>query len=57
LAREISAKALENALCDALSSIRPGQRFPHSWIEPFDLKNAIPAYEDVIDRALQERTT
>lgn len=57
LAREISAKALENALCDALSSIHLGQRFPHSWIEPFDLRNAIPAYEDVIDRALQERTT
>jgi glycosyltransferase involved in cell wall biosynthesis len=54
LAREISAKALENALCDALSSIHWGQRFPHSWIERFDLNNAVPAYEDVIDRALQE---
>ncbi len=40
---------------DALSAIRSGQRFPHSWIEPFDLKNAIPAYEDVIEQALQER--
>jgi len=52
LAREISAKALENALCDALSSILSGQRFRHSWIEPFDLRNAIPAYEDVIDQTL-----
>jgi glycosyltransferase involved in cell wall biosynthesis len=57
LAREISANALENALCDALSSIHSGQRFRHTWIEPFDLNNAIPAYEDVIDRALRERTT
>jgi glycosyltransferase involved in cell wall biosynthesis len=57
LASEISAKALENALYDALSSIHAGQRFQHSWIEAFDLKNAIPAYENVIDRALQERLT
>jgi glycosyltransferase involved in cell wall biosynthesis len=55
LAREISATALENALVDALSAIRSGQRFPHSWIEPFYLKNAIPAYEDVIEQVLQER--
>lgn len=57
LAREISAIALENALFGALSSIRPGQRFLHGWIEPFDLKNAIPAYEDVIDQAQKERAT
>jgi glycosyltransferase involved in cell wall biosynthesis len=55
LARDISAKALEDSLCDALSSIRAGQRFPHAWVEPFDLKNSIPAYERVIDQALQER--
>jgi glycosyltransferase involved in cell wall biosynthesis len=55
LVREISAKAVEATLCDALSSIHAGQRFRHVWIEPFDLKNAIPAYERVIDRALQER--
>ncbi|MGC1422623.1 MAG: glycosyltransferase [Terracidiphilus sp.] len=57
LASEIAAKALENALCAALSSIHSGQRFQHSWIEPFDLTNAIPAYEDVIDCALQESAT
>ena len=57
LAREISAKALEDSLCDALSSIRAGQRFSHAWIERFDVKNAIPAYEEAIDQALQEGRT
>jgi glycosyltransferase involved in cell wall biosynthesis len=57
LGREISAQALEACLCIALSSIHAGQRFPHSWLEPFDRKNAIPAYEDVIDQALLERGT
>jgi glycosyltransferase involved in cell wall biosynthesis len=55
LASEVSAKALENALYDALSTIHAGQRFRHSWIEPFDLKNAIPAYEDAIDQVLVDR--
>jgi glycosyltransferase involved in cell wall biosynthesis len=55
IASEIAVRALENALCEALFSLQSGERFRHSWIEPFDLKNAIPAYEDVIDRALQER--
>jgi glycosyltransferase involved in cell wall biosynthesis len=55
LASEVSARALEDSLYDALSTIQFGQRFRHSWIQPFDLKNAIPAYEDVIDQALQER--
>ena len=54
VASEISARALENALCDALSSIQAGQRFRHSWIEPFDLRNAIPAYESLVDQILQE---
>jgi len=57
IANEISAHALKDALCGALSSIQSGQRFEHSWIEPFDLKNAIPAYENLIDEALQERET
>lgn len=55
LASEVSAKELENGLCNALSTIHAGQRFRHSWIEPFDLKNAIPAYEHLIDQVLQDR--
>jgi glycosyltransferase involved in cell wall biosynthesis len=57
LASATSADALKRALSDALSSIHPGQRFRHSWIEPFDLNQAIPAYERVIDQLLPGRTT
>ena len=57
IASDISAYALENTLCDALSSIHSGQRFEHAWIGPFDLTNAIPAYERVIDEALRECRT
>jgi glycosyltransferase involved in cell wall biosynthesis len=57
LASDISADALERALCRALSSIHPGHRFDHSWIEQFDLSKAIAAYERVIDQVLQERRT
>ncbi|MGA8090385.1 MAG: glycosyltransferase [Terracidiphilus sp.] len=55
LAKEISAKALEIALCDALTSIQPGQRFLHTWIETFDQNKAISAYEDAIEAVLLER--
>ena len=55
IASEISADALEDSLIEALSMIHAGQRFRHAWIEPFDLKNAIPAYENVIDQALEDR--
>lgn len=54
LARDVSAVALENAICDSLADLQPGQRFEHSWVEPFDLKVAIRAYEDEIDRLLVE---
>ncbi len=54
LGEEISASALEKALCDALKSIRPGQRFLHTWIEAFDQNKAISAYGDLIDAVLLE---
>ncbi len=57
LAKEISATALENSLRDALTSLKPGQRFAHKWIEAFDLKSAIPAYEEMIEAVLQERSS
>ncbi|MGA7243008.1 MAG: glycosyltransferase [Terracidiphilus sp.] len=57
LASDISEDALEQALCRALSTIHPGQRFDHSWIEQFDLNKAIAAYERVIDQVLLERRT
>jgi glycosyltransferase involved in cell wall biosynthesis len=54
LARQISASALESALCDALTSIQPGQRFEHAWIEAFDQAKAISAHEDMIEAVLLE---
>jgi glycosyltransferase involved in cell wall biosynthesis len=57
LASDISVEALESALSDALLHLQPAQRFHHRWIEPFALKQAIPAYESEIDRALLETGT
>jgi glycosyltransferase involved in cell wall biosynthesis len=53
LANEISVDALKLALEAALTAIKPVQRYPHSWIEPFDIARAIPAYEAAIGRALE----
>jgi glycosyltransferase involved in cell wall biosynthesis len=57
LANEISASALEAALSDALNSIHPGQRFPHTWIDDFDRAKAISAHEELIDAVLLERNS
>ena len=54
LANDVSAAALENALSEALTHLQPGKRFQHAWIEDFDLKPAIQAYECEIDRCLLE---
>lgn len=53
LAGDVSGKALTRALLNALSSIRPGQRFPHPWIEGFRMDCAIREYEHMIDETLQ----
>ena len=55
LAEEISAPALTQALLAALGTIRPGQRFAHSWIEGFQFDQAIRGYERLIDETLQAR--
>jgi glycosyltransferase involved in cell wall biosynthesis len=52
LANEISADALRAALQQAITVIRPARRYPHHWIEPYDLSHAIPAYETAIDHAI-----
>lgn len=54
LARDVSATALEDALVQALKSLRRGQRFEHAWIEAFDRDVAVHAYEEAMDRFLQE---
>jgi glycosyltransferase involved in cell wall biosynthesis len=51
---EISANALSASLLQALKALQPGERFAHSFIETFRIDRAIDAYEDVIDRALQD---
>jgi glycosyltransferase involved in cell wall biosynthesis len=52
LAEEVSAEALAATLLSVFRSISPGQRFEHSFIEPFRIEPAIRAYEDLIDKVL-----
>jgi hypothetical protein len=54
LATEISAEALAASLLDALGSLRPGERFAHSFVEEFRMELAIHAYEELIGRTLKE---
>jgi glycosyltransferase involved in cell wall biosynthesis len=54
LAAEISAAALKDALSEAFQSIPSAPRFRHIWIEPFDRRRAIPAYQDMIEAVLEE---
>jgi glycosyltransferase involved in cell wall biosynthesis len=54
LAPAISAEALAASLLAALLSLRPGERFTHPFIEQFRIGRAIHAYEELIDRTLQE---
>jgi ribosomal protein L12E/L44/L45/RPP1/RPP2 len=44
-------------LLGALKSIQPGQRFAHSWIEPFRLDRAVQGYENLIDEVLSAGTS
>ena len=52
LASEISSAALRAALQQALSAIGHGRRYPHDWMEPYELSRAVAAYESVIDRVI-----
>ncbi|MFZ0744266.1 MAG: glycosyltransferase [Terracidiphilus sp.] len=54
LARAVSAEALAESMTVALETLQPGQRFPHSWIDGFQLEPAVQAYEDLIDATLAE---
>src|SRR5215472_7119747 len=53
---EVSSGALTRALLAALDSIRPGQRFPHAWVERCRMQCAIQDYERMIDGILLEPT-
>lgn len=52
LASDVSSDALRIALQNALTTIRPGLRYPHRWIEPYELPRAIASYESAIDHVL-----
>ncbi len=52
LAPEFSASALAAILLDALKALRPGERFAHTFVEPFRIGRAIEAYEQLIDTTL-----
>ena len=52
MANEISSQALADVLLTALESLRPNERFAHSWVEPFAMHRAIRSYENLIDRVL-----
>lgn len=54
LAREVSAAALAASLLTALEELHPGERFTHPFVEDFRLDRALPAYEELIDSALEE---
>jgi len=55
LSHNISADALATSLLSALPALRPGERFRHAFVDQFSLQCAIPAYQALIDKALQER--
>ncbi len=53
LASDVSARALTRALLSALDSLRPGERFAHSWMGGYHMDCAIRDYERLIDETLQ----
>ena len=55
VANEVSSRGLIRVLLAALDAIRPGERFPHSWVEAFRMDRAILDYERLIDETLQAR--
>lgn len=55
MASAISSPALADSLLTALETLRPGERFPHPFIEAFRAERALAAYESLIDATLAER--
>lgn len=55
LAPEVSAEALTASLLAALQSLRPGERFSHSFVDDFSMGRAIKAYEQLIDGTLEDK--
>jgi glycosyltransferase involved in cell wall biosynthesis len=54
LAPTLSDNALAASLLAALRTLRPGERFAHSFVEAFRIDRAIQAYESLIDQTIAE---
>ena len=48
IAPEITALSLAHTITEALRSLASGQRFAHTWVEPFAMSNAIERYDALI---------
>ena len=55
LSPEISSNVLADSILDALQTLERAQRFEHRWLDPYDLRDAIPAYEALIQRTLSSQ--
>jgi len=55
LSAGITVEALANSIGEALNGLLPGRRFPHLFVEQFDLSASIHSYEQLIDVAIKER--
>jgi len=54
IAPETTSHALAGSLLSALDVLKPGQRFPHPFIQQFGIEHALHAYESLIDTTLRE---
>jgi glycosyltransferase involved in cell wall biosynthesis len=52
VAPEISSPSLACSIKAALCTVRSGDRFPHLWLDPFDLPDSVSAYECLIRETL-----
>jgi glycosyltransferase involved in cell wall biosynthesis len=55
LAHASTAEALAEALQASLDGIEPGQRFPHAFVAPYLLENALPLWENLFTVVREER--
>jgi glycosyltransferase involved in cell wall biosynthesis len=54
LAPTPTSEGLAEALVEALTTLEPGKRFQHTFMTPFSLSSALPAWEELIDRFLPD---
>jgi len=47
-----SVESLTSTLLEALNVLKPGERFEYPWIEQFQIRRALAAYEKLIDETI-----